>query len=194
MKNQPSKKQKQGQQVNNKESGTAKSPEFQYTNAGSDSENPLLWLFRRKNSLGQSLITAASYAAGERLRADLTYSGAIPRITMNWSSQGGVDVSRQSQGLNATEAMIAARQRVDLAMRAVGPEFSGLLMDICGFCKGLERIEQERGWPLRSGKVVVQIALACLARHYGLDDIAIGKEQSRIRRWSTTDAKPVMRR
>ena len=160
----------------------------------SDSENPLLWLFRRKNSNGDSLISPTSFIAGERLRADLNFSGILPRTTMNWSSQSGVDMSRVSQGLNPTEAMIASRQRVDLALSAVGPEFSGLLLDLCGFCKGLERIEQERGWPLRSGKVVVQLALASLARHYGLNEVAIGSEKARIRRWSTSDAKPQMRK
>jgi Domain of unknown function (DUF6456) len=169
-------------------------PAFQRDSMTGEADNPLLWLFRRKNRDGESLISAASYAAGERLRADLTFSGKLPKVTMNWSSQGGVDVSRTAQGLNPTEAVIAARQRVDLAMRAVGPEFSGLLMDLCGFCKGLEAIEQQRGWPQRSGKVVVQLALASLARHYGLDDVAIGRESSRIRQWSTADARPIMRK
>jgi hypothetical protein len=168
-------------------------PVFQREAMTGEADNPLLWLFRRKNGDGTSLISIASYAAGERLRADLTFSGILPKVTMNWSSQM-VDISRTSQGLNPTEAMISARQRVDLAMQAVGPEFSGLLIDICGFCKGLEAIERQRGWPQRSGKVVVQLALSSLARHYGLDDVAIGREISRMRQWSTADARPVIQK
>jgi hypothetical protein len=159
----------------------------------SEADSPLLWLFRRKNNAGKSLISPASFAAGERLRSDLTFSGMLPKTTMNWSAQA-IDISRSSQGLNPTEAMIAARQRVDHALRAVGPEFSSLLMDICGFGKGLEVIEQQHGWPQRSGKVAVQLALNCLARHYGLDDVAIGQINSPMRRWATEDARPKIRR
>jgi hypothetical protein len=157
-----------------------------------EATNPLLWLFRRKDKNGATLIGPAAYAAGERFRADLTFSGMLPKTTMDWSSAGFVDVSRSASGLNPTEAAISARQRVDHAFRAVGPEFSGLLVDLCGFCKGLETIERERGWPQRSGKVVVQIALSALARHYGLDEYATGRKTSRLRTWSTPDSRPKM--
>jgi len=37
-----------------------------------------------------------------------------------------------------TDLVIASRKRVRLAMEACGPEFSGLLMDVCCFLRGLE--------------------------------------------------------
>ena len=159
-------------------------------------ESPLLWLFRRKDKSGETIIGPAGFAAGERLRADLTFAGMMPRVTMNWSAAASVSGPHSGVILNPTEATIAARQRVDHAVRAVGPEFSGLLIDLCGFCKGIETIEMERGWPLRSGKVVIRLALSALARHYGFDDIATGRERHNTRNpilaWSTPDNKPRM--
>ncbi len=153
-------------------------------------ESPLLWMHRRKGAGGEGMIGDAAFAAGERLRNDLTIAGILPKVTMDWSNAARVDRSSAQDRLNPTEMAIAARQRVDAAMRMVGPEFSGLLVDLCGFGKGLELIERERRWPARSAKVVVKLALASLARHYGLDDVAVGRSRSRPASWRAEGARP----
>ena len=139
-----------------------------------DSESPLAW---------RALIEPHQFQAGERLRADFTRAHMMPRTTSNWpspiaSGRGGGD---RASGF--TETMIASRQRVRQAIDAAGPEFGGLLLDVCCFLKGLDDIERERGWPSRSAKVVLQLALDRLARHYGYAAQVTGRAQAAIRTW-----------
>lgn len=130
-----------------------------------ESESPLAWLARRKGRDGRSMISSEQFIAGERLRADFTKAHLTPRITTSWTMPTGRRGHREAPDPN--DATVAARQRVRRAMEACGPEFSGLLLDVCCFLRGLEDIERERGWPLRSAKVVLQLGLDRLARHYG---------------------------
>lgn len=155
-------------------------------------ESPLAWLKRRKGKNGHTLLSDAAFQAGERLRSDLTLAGNLPGVTMDWS-RPFIDGSGpgDNRGLNVTETVIAARQRVAAALNAVGQDLSGLLVDLCGFLKPLGQIEAERGWPVRSGKVMVGMALDRLASHYGLSMVAKGPERSRgIREWGTPDRRP----
>jgi hypothetical protein len=154
-----------------------------------ETESPLVWLVRRRGRDGRVLIETHQLQAGERLRADFTRAHLMPRTTSNWSNP--LSSGRQAGGERAgtfTETMIAARQSVHLALDAVGPEFAGLLLDICCFLKGLEDIERERAWPARSGKVVLQLALARLARHYGYSSCARGPARAAMRTWLADDA------
>ena len=79
--------------------------------------------------------------------------------------------------------MLSARQRVHQALDAAGPEFGGLLLDVCCFLKGLDDVERERAWPSRSAKVVLQLALDRLARHYGYAAQVRGPAHAAIRTW-----------
>lgn len=145
-------------------------------------ESPLDWLRRRRSRNGEPMIDEAAYQAGERLRTDIMLAGLLPGVTARWDAMptGGGPVSPSE----ATDRMIAARQRIRHAFDAVGSDFSDLLMDLCGFLKGLERIERERGWPPRSAKIVVRLALARLAEHYGIEAAAQGPAASRgIKTW-----------
>ena len=154
-----------------------------------EAESPLAWLARRRGRDGRALIEPQQLQAGERLRADFTRAHLMPRTTSNWASP----ISSGRRGDNRagafTETMIAARQQVHLALDAVGPEFAGLLVDVCCFLKGLEDVERERLWPARSAKIVLQLALDRLARHYGYAAQAKGRTHAPLRTWLAEGAE-----
>lgn len=157
-----------------------------------ESESPLIWLARRKGADGRALIEPHQLQAGERMRADFTHAQMMPRTTSNWHSPvAGRRRDGQASG-HLTERVVAARQRLRHALDAVGPEFSGLLIDICCFLKKLDAVEQERRWPARSAKVVLQLALERLARHYGYQSEAAGKTVAAIRIWADDRFDPVV--
>ncbi len=154
-----------------------------------DSESPLAWLARRRGRDGRTMIGPNQFIAGEKLRADFTRGHLSPRVTSDWSAPTAGRARTAGNGVGEmTDLIVASRQRVRLAMEACGPEFSGLLMDVCCFLRGLEQVEQERGWPPRSAKIVLQLALDRLARHYGLRDEARGDATTRVRTWLAADA------
>lgn len=136
-------------------------------------ESPILWLYRRKDANGRRLIGEAMFAAGERLRSDFTFGNMTPRVTLNWSP--AVSASRKPDGGEPSENALAARQRVRRALERVGPELSGVLIDVCCFLKRLEDVERDHAWPARSAKVILMLALSRLARHYGYSDVAEGR-------------------
>lgn len=134
-------------------------------------ESPLGWLRRRKDSNGNPLISEAQFDAGETLRGDYTLAKLNARITTNWDSIAVGRVQSSPTGLDAvalTDAAIAARDRVNVALTEVGPRLSDILLHTCCYLDGLEETERKLGWPRRSGKLVLQIALDRLAVHYGL--------------------------
>lgn len=155
-------------------------------------ESPLGWLRKRRDKSGQPLISAVQYDAGERLRGDLWFAQMSPRVTANWSGVGGTSKSGGGLGIDIRDNVAAAQQRVRRALTAVAPLSAGLLLDVCGHLVGLEQIERDRGWPPRSGKIALQLALSELARHYGLPgtDAASAPLAQRLRHWGVDDYRP----
>ena len=116
-----------------------------------------------------------------------------PRVTANWSALAPADRGRRGAPSDAAalrDEVLAAKERVMRALMAVGPEISGVLVDICCELKGLEEAEKEHGWPQRAGKVVLQIALTRLARHYGLIVDAHARRGRGFRHWGDAGYRP----
>ena len=127
-------------------------------------ESPLLSLYRRKTKRGAPFLTDEEFKAGERLRRDFTFGALMPSVTMHWqeSSSGG----QKGISTDINDETLAARQRVNKALSAVGTDLGTILIDVCCFLKGMEVLERERQWPVRSAKVVLKTALIALDRHY----------------------------
>lgn len=160
-----------------------------------EAESPLAWLRRRKDRSGAPMIGDVQFEAGERLRADFWFAQLTPRVTTNWSGLASGGSRRRpgpDWGAELSDRVVAARERVGRALSAVGPELAGVLIDVCCHLKGLEAAEKEAGWPQRSGKVVLELALTRLARHYGLDrqHEGVGSGPARIRQWGAEGYRP----
>ncbi len=156
-----------------------------------EAESPLAWLARRKGADGRRFLEPAQIEAGERYRRDIEQAQILQRVTASWDASVSASRRGAEAGVAVTEIAMDARRRLARAQDAVGPDLAGLLTDVCGYLKGLETVESERGWPARSGKVVLKIALGRLARHYGIGDMATGPARAKgLLHWGADDYRP----
>lgn len=131
-------------------------------------ESPLSVLGRKCGKDGQAYLTPELIEAGERLREDFELAQMGPRIAQNWErflTAGGQDGALVG-GRGPAEGPSGARDRVAVAMQALGPGLADIVFRVCCFLEGLETAEKRLGWSARSGKVVLKIALDRLAAHY----------------------------
>lgn len=157
--------------------------------------SPLTWLHNRRDKHGKPLISREERDAGERFATDFHAAMLSPQVTASWDGLARQKRTRRGPpafAMEMSERVVGAKQRFEAALRAVGPDHANVLIDVCCFERGLTEIERASGWPQRSGKVVLQMALRQLARHYGLirDDVAAGTNQGRIRHWGSGDHRP----
>lgn len=151
-----------------------------------DGESPLGWLHRRKGQDGRPLIDERQFKAGERLRADFERSLLSPRMAVDLTAPVVAGRRGSPKDSPLPEIVIAAKQRLTRALAAVGPGLSDLLLAVCCHLIGLEEAERHNGWPQRSAKIVLSIALDRLADHYG-DAASVSGTGSRLRAWMAED-------
>jgi hypothetical protein len=67
---------------------------------------------------------------------------------------------------------------------------------VCCLLRGLEYAEKAQGWPRRSGKVILRLALTGLTRHYGLIAVTDASRGCghRLRHWGSEDFRPTLER
>ena len=124
-------------------------------------ESPLAWLARRGHVSPMQLL------ASERLRADFYHAQLGPRVTMRWDP---LPAAARGQGgpPDRSRGQIAAKRRFEAEVAACGPGLSDIAWRVICQGEGLEAAERALGWPVRAGKLVLQLALDRLVSHYGL--------------------------
>ena len=121
-------------------------------------ESPLAWLHARGH------LCERLFDAGEALRADYERAQLSANITMRWDPvrvKGTGD-----RGLSPGEKQIAARRRFDGAITAAGKGLEDILWRVVCAGEALPEAEKGLGWPARSGKLVLKIALERVAEFY----------------------------
>nr|WP_094035355.1 DUF6456 domain-containing protein [Antarctobacter heliothermus] len=128
-------------------------------------ESPLTALGRRRSKDGEPFLSDVLIAAGERLREDFELAQIGPRTTQNWDQflTAGVSTALAAAG---DSGAAAAQDRLQSALRDLGPGLGDVALHCCCYLEGLETTEQRLGWSARSGKIVLRIALQRLRRHY----------------------------
>jgi hypothetical protein len=158
------------------------------------SESPLTRLFNLRQPNGGAIIDIEQWQAGERLRRDYERGQLSQRITAQYSADAGATHGQTRWSDNAIADLqdntIAARDRLHRALDAVGPELSGILLQVCCLSAGLEQAEMQLELPRRAGKAVLQLALTRLARHYGIKPSLRHKGPTHIGQWAMADFKP----
>lgn len=159
-----------------------------------DTESPLRWLATRKDKTGKPMLEPYQVEAGERLRADYQFAGLTSKVTSSWNPAASANSGGANDAAAHQDNIMAARQRVVRAVAAVGPELAGILVDVCCHLQGLEDAEKNEGWPQRSGKVILQLALTKLARHYGLvsEEKISGSLRRKLTHWGSDNYRPRM--
>ena len=159
-----------------------------------DAESPLMWLYRRKGPDGHPLLDERCFLAGERFRRDVTQAAMLPNVTTNWSRlEAATGRASPRDPALATDAVVAARQRVRAAYQVLGGDMGNFVLDVCGFLAPLQDAENRRSWPARSGKLVLRLALTQLAAHYGIQTEATGKSCAELTSWHASQERSDMR-
>ena len=120
--------------------------------------------------------------AGERLRRLVERAQLQPRLTMSYSAAHTASKGAGHAGEIGDMAVDARKALADL-YRQLPRDCAEVVLDVCGFGKGLQQIETERSWPRRSAKLVLRIGLDRLAEVYGIGEAAVGAETTRRRAW-----------
>ena len=135
---------------------------------------------------GECFIAVHHVEAARRLARLFNRARLMQRTTMSYDAArigNGRGQPVQADLADLTDSAIDARRLLDGLAARLPSDCWSVLIDICGFDKGLQQIEQERSWPRRSAKLVLRIGLDQLAAIMGLTEFAKGAARQDTRTW-----------
>lgn len=121
-------------------------------------ESPIAWLHARGH------LDDRLFDAGEALRDDYERAQLPANVTMRWDPVRIKTTGESS--MNAAERQVAAKARFDGAMAEAGKGLEDVLWRVVCAGEGLPEAEKVLGWPARSGKLVLKLALERIADFY----------------------------
>ncbi len=137
---------------------------------GRDPGGALTRLARLTDASGRAFFAAREIEAAGRFRVDWAAGQAGLMRGSDWAApprgrtpRGGAAVLERARA-----GALDARARCSAAVAALGPTLGALIESLCAADAGLEGVERAQGWPARSGKVALKLALSLLADHYRL--------------------------
>ncbi|MEM1050810.1 MAG: DUF6456 domain-containing protein [Pseudomonadota bacterium] len=125
-------------------------------------ESPIAWLHSRGH------LSDRLFDAGEALRRDYERAQLSSNVTMRWDPVRVKtnNYGSSEAGLSPSEKQLAAKQRFDGAIAEAGKGLEDVLWRVVCAGEGLPQAEKDLGWPARSGKLVLQLALERVADFY----------------------------
>ncbi|MBL0915895.1 MAG: hypothetical protein IBJ13_10365, partial [Sphingopyxis sp.] len=106
-------------------------------------------------------------ARGGRVGAGYGGAGLAGRVTMRWDAAPPAKSRGGARASDASLARIDAHRRFHAAVDHVGPGLADICWRVICAGEGIGGAEKALGWPARSGKLVLGLALDRLARFYG---------------------------
>ena len=145
-----------------------------------ENESPLARMHAAPPDHGKALIDDLQFLAGERFRRDFTLANLMPRLVADLEAPVVAGRRGAAHG-EFSDIVVTARQRFSRAVEAMGPDLSGIAIDVC--CHLKDPAAAGTSSPDNTTLVVLRLALDRLAIHYGF----VARVRTRVRAWQAPD-------
>lgn len=153
-------------------------------------EGPLLKLSYPRNGVAPFLLPHHLLAA-KKIETLVARTQMLQRTTMSYDpARTGQGNKSSGLGPDLGDNALDARKKLQQCLDRLPPDCASVVMDVCGFQKGLQLIEMERKWPRRSAKLILRIGLDQLCAFFELAPTITGKPSNTARHWMGKDARP----
>lgn len=126
-------------------------------------ESPLGWLHAHRR------VTDRQRHAGEALRRDYERAALPQRTTMMWDAPPANNGPR-GPSHDRLAGRVDAKRRFDGAIAAAGPGLADILWRVVCAGESIPGAEEQLGWPRRSGRLVLTLALDRVADYYRIQE------------------------